>query len=363
MKIDLQSVDTTQFMIHQHIIDGNVLHLIQPQFIGCKWTQANKHLRSSVWDSDGNLVSAGFPKFTNWGENPDNFPVPTSLKDTTIVEKLDGSLLIVSKWKGKYILRTRGTVDATQLDNGHELEIFHEKLIKSITHDTPDTWNVSLLFEWVSPNQRIVLNYGDSPEWYMVGIVNHENYSLDSQKDLDMWATNHGFKRPVTYTFPTIEDLISNIEGWKGKEGVCVYSKNGQSIHKIKSLEYLTKHRFKSEATLENTLELYFSMGKPEYQEFEKKLIETFDYECFEMVRGFISTICDASKQVQNIVDGINVFVNNTLLHLPSRKEQAVKVISSYGNTNRSAFVFSILDRKSLNDDQLKKLFWQVLKK
>jgi hypothetical protein len=90
MKIDLLSIDTVQFYVNQHIIDGNVVYLVHPKNMGVKWTNDNIHLRSSIWDSDGNLVSASFKKFTNWGENPENFPVPESLKNTTVVEKLDG---------------------------------------------------------------------------------------------------------------------------------------------------------------------------------------------------------------------------------------------------------------------------------
>lgn len=350
-------------MVHPHVVDGQTLFLVQPQHIGAKFTQANKHFRSSVWDSDGNLVSAGFPKFVNWGENPENFPVPKSLKDTQVVEKIDGSLLIVSKWRGNYILRTRGTVDAHALDNGHELAIFERDILPKLPFDSGSTWEVSVLFEWVSPNQRIILNYGDQPEWYLVGVVGHTSYQLVEQETLDYYAKTFNFKRPPSYTFPTVEDLMKGVEQWKGKEGVVVYAPDGQNMWKIKALEYLTKHRFKSEATLENTLELYFSVGTPSYQEFERRLIEAFDYECFEMVRGFASSICDAHKDVQKIVAGMQKFVDEKLKPLPTRRDQAQLVLSSYAASNRSAMVFSLLDGKTLTNDQLKKLFWQVLKK
>ncbi len=372
MKINIAEIDLGSFMVHPHVVNGDVLHLVQPNHIGCSWTQANKHFRSSLWDDEGNLVSAGFPKFTNWGEKPEHFPVPTSLKGTTVVEKLDGSLLIVSKYKGHYILRTRGTSDATKLDNGAELEIFRQdylpRLVAFIENDCgkiQDTWEVSYLFEWTSPFQKIVINYGEQPEWYLVGAIGHTDYSLASQDMLDGLAQAASFKRPVTYTFPSVEELLANVELWKGKEGICIYSKDGQCIHKVKALEYLAKHRFKSEATLENTLDLYFSMDKPEYQDFEKKLSEAFDYECFEMVRGYVSVICDAAKEVSKIVEAMHGFVAMRLKSLPTRKEQALVVISSYGGeaNNRASMVFKLLDNRALTNDDLKKLFWQVLKK
>ena len=363
MKIDLDKVDRTQFMVHDHSLNGEIVHLIQPQHIGTQWRQDNKHMRSVVVNYEGEVISASFPKFTNWGENPDNFPVPNSLKNATVVEKLDGSTLIVSKYNGQYILRTRGTVDASTLANGHELELFKEKFLKSLTHDTPDTWNVSILFEWVSPINKIVLNYGDEPDWYVVGIVHHSDYSLYSQEDLDMWAKNKGFKRPATYTFSDVNDLLQNVDQWKGKEGVCVYSKNDQSIHKVKGAWYLALHHMKSElSNIEKVMDVWLEQGMPDYNTFYNYIFTTFDFELAEQIKGTISRIADGKKEVNKIVDGMNSFVNNRLRSLPSRKEQAQLVISSYGETNRASFLFKLLDGKSLGKEEYKKLMFQVLK-
>ena len=363
MKIEISSIDRTQFMVHEHSLNGEIVYLIQPQHIGTKWHQDNKHMRSVVVNYEGEVISAGFPKFTNWGENPDNFPVPTSLRNCTVMEKLDGSLLIISKYKGQYILRTRGTVDASTMANGFELELFKEKFLKSLTHDTPDTWNVSILFEWVSPINKIVLNYGDVPDWYVVGIVHHSDYSLYSQEDLDMWAKNKGFKRPATYTFTDVNDLLQNVEEWKGKEGVCVYSKNDQTIHKVKGAWYLALHHMKSElSNIEKVMDVWLEQGMPDYNTFYNYIFTTFDYELAEQVKGMISRIADGKKEVNKIVDGMNDFVNNRLRSLSTRKEQAQLVISSYGETNRASFLFKLLDGKSLGKEEYKKLMFQVLK-
>jgi hypothetical protein len=370
MKIDIQKVDLTQFMVHEHSLNGEIVYLIQPQHIGTKWTQDNKHMRSVVVNYAGEVISAGFPKFTNWGENPDHFPVPNSLNHCTVVEKLDGSLLIVSKYNGQYILRTRGTVDASTLANGHELEIFKErfkdglqKLVDdSPTWKSPDTWPLSLLFEWVSPINKIVLNYGEQPDWYLVGIVNHNDYSLATQSELDIWS-NLGFKRPPTYTFSGVEDLLKDVDQWRGKEGVVVYSKNDQMLHKVKGAWYLALHHMKSElSNIEKVLDVWLEQGMPDYQTFYNYIFITFDYELAEQCRGMISRICDAKKEVDMIVSGMNDFVNNRLKTLPTRKLQAEQVISAYGNTNRASFLFKLLDGKSLGKEEYKKLLFQVLK-
>ena len=366
MKIDISSIDRTQFMVHEHSLNGEIVHLIQPQHIGTKWTQDNKHMRSVVVNYAGEVISASFPKFTNYGENPEHFPVPTSLKNTTVVEKLDGSTLIVSKYNGQYILRTRGTVDASTMANGHELEIFKNAILKKLDElpvDFTGSWNYSMLFEWVSPINKIVLNYGDEPDWYLVGVVNHINYSLQMQDTLNEFARVADLKRPATYTFSSVQDLLKDVDQWRGKEGVVVYSKNDQMLHKVKGAWYLALHHMKSElSNIEKVLDVWLEQGMPDYQTFYNYIFTTFDFELAEQIKGTISRIVDGKKEVNKIVDGMNNFVNNRLRSLPSRKEQAQLVISSYGETNRAAFVFKILDNRPLGKEEYKKLLFQVLK-
>jgi hypothetical protein len=368
MIIEIQSIDRTQFMVHPHTLNNEVVWLVQPNHIGCSWKPNNIHFRSSVWDSNGNPVSLSFPKFPNLFEKPDVFPVPTNLKNAVITEKLDGSCLIVSKWRGVFILRTRGTVDATVLENGHELEIFKEKYLPILDKscNNADTWDTSFLFEWLtaSKDHTIVIKYDNVPEWVLTGAINHEDYSLYQQNVLDAFAKFSGFKRPETYTFDSVDELIDKVTDWKNAEGVVLYTNNGQTLHKVKSDDYKKKHAFKSNATLENTLDLFLTFGKPDYNEFKTKIGELYDWECVQMVTGHISNILDANKEVQKIINGMDRFVNDSVKTLPNRKEQAMKILSSYGTgSNRSGMVFTLLDGKCLTKEQELKLFWQVLKK
>jgi hypothetical protein len=367
MKIDISAIDRSQFMVHEHVVNGEVVYLVHPKNMGVKWTNDNIHLRSSIWDSDGNLVSASFKKFTNWGENPENFPVPESLRNACVVEKLDGSTLIVSKYKGNYILRTRGTTDAAKLDNGYELEQFKQTILPKLLDVhlvAGDTWKYSFLFEWVSPVNKIVLNYGDSPDWFLIGIIYHGDYSLIDQLTLDNLAWQHGLKRPTVYSFPTIEQLLKDVDAWKLKEGVVVYSNRDQMLHKVKGAWYLALHHMKSElASVEKVMDVWLDQNMPTYNAFYDYIATTFDFELAEQCRGTISNLCDARKEVDKIVAAMADFVESKVRCLPSRKEQAQLVLGSYGNTNRSAYVFALLDGKTLTKDQYKKLMFQVIMK
>jgi hypothetical protein len=362
MKIDISSIDRESFMVHEHIIYGEVVYLVQPKHIGAKWKNDNLHFRSSVWNYNGELISASFPKFFNWSEQPDLSPVPNSLKHCTVVEKLDGSTLIVSKYNGQYILRTRGTVDASTMANGFELELFKSTILNKL-QDNNDTWGYSIIWEWLSPINKIVLSYGDEPIWKLIGFINHINYSLAQQDMLDAMAKKYDLLRPEIYTFTDISDMLQIVDKWQNKEGVCLYSKNDQVIHKIKASKYLLLHHLKSElSSLEKVLDVWLEQGMPDYQTFYNYIFTTFDFELAEQIKGTISRICDAKKEVDLIVSGMNEFVNNRLKTLPTRKLQAEQVISAYGNTNRAAFLFKILDNRPLGKEEYKKLLFQVLK-
>lgn len=363
MQINLLDIDHDNFMVHPHEIAGEICYLVQPKAISAKWTHSTKIFRSSVWNAAGEPVSLSFPKFVNWGESPDVFPVPTSLKTCSLMEKLDGSTLIISYYKGTLITRTRGTVDASKIDNGYEIEYFKSEYPKAFAKETFEKFGeVSLLMEWVSPVNRIVIDYGAEPDIYLTGIVNHSDYSLFDQNQLDIVAPLIGVKRPKRYAFDSIKDMLTAVDAFNGVEGICLYSKGDQEIHKVKSAEYLAAHRMKSEVgSLDKVIDMWFTLKKPTYSEFENYFRTKFDFEIFSMCRGHVSLICEAWKEVLEIKAYMKQYADN-LKHL-SRKDAAQKILQAYGVTNRASFVFSYLDGKELSEEQDKKILYQVLKK
>lgn len=362
MKISFSNIDLDGFVIRPVEFFGGDAFLIFPQHIGVKFTQDNKIFRSSVWSTDGLLLSAGFPKFTNYGENPDNFPVPTSLKNCNILYKEDGSLAIVDYYKGKVNIRSRGTSSVTTIGNGQEwIDCFDELDILNLMENNS---NYSFLFEFVSPTYRIVLKY-DTPQYILIGAVNKDDYSLATQSQLDEWASEYKLVRPKRFSFSSLNELREKISEYKGIEGCCLYSKNDQVIHKIKSEEYLVKHRLKDElGSFERVVDFYFTQGRPNFHDFISAIEDTVDYETAQECLGDVSRICDGMKEVSKIIEGMNRFVSLMKEDLKmTRKEEARRIFESYGRTNRTSYVFKILDGKTLEDKEVKKLLYQVLKK
>ncbi len=348
-------------MAHNHMLFGEQFTLVQPNHISAKWTKDNLWLRSTLFDANGNAVSIGFPKFFNASESPHITPEPKSLENTTIVDKLDGSLLILSAYKGNIIARTRGTSNAETLANGNEIELFKSKYPELFDFVLKNE-GYTILCEWVTPSNKIVINYPE-PELYLIGMVNHLGPTLVKQDKLDEIARGViNIKRPNRYTFETLSQLKEAVKAFKGKEGVCLYYNGDQNILKIKGEEYLTLHRLKSElGSFERVVDYWFALGCLSYQETEAKLNETFDYEVFNLCRGDISRICSGWKEVEKIISSMRDKADS-LKNLP-RREAAAIILQAYGTTNRAGFVFSLLDGKQLDSEAKKKLLYQVLKK
>lgn len=364
MKIDLNSIDRNSFYVDEHIWNGELVYLVQPKQIGCEWSQSNKIFRSSVWNSFGELVSASYPKFFNFGEKPELSPLPKNLNGATIVAKIDGSTIIISKYKGQFIIRSRGTSNAYTLTTGAEMNVLKEKYPKLFQMDGHlETWNYSVITEYVSPNNQIVIHYPEV-DFILTGVIFHDDYSLMEQGALNHLAKSLDMPRPESFTFGSIEDLLANVDKWTDKEGVVLYCKNGQQLLKIKAAKYLMLHRMKSElGSIDKVIDVWAEQGYPDYNTFYNYITTTFDYELANQCQGHISNICDAYKEVVKIIDYMKKFVTPLMpINGITRKEAATKIFQAYGNTNRTSFAFQILDGKTLDKEAIKKLLYQCLK-
>jgi hypothetical protein len=371
VKIDLQSIDKESFMVHQHFVGEHECFLVQPIHFGVVWVKENLIYRSSLWDKDGHPVSLSFKKFFNWDEKPDIYPAPSNLTGAKLMEKLDGYTLNFSRYKGQTVIRTRGTVNARMQANGHEIDYLLQKYPKFATMlEQADTYDQSFICEWLSPTNRIVLNYGDEPDMKSIAVINHVDYTLAPQSVLDVYAENWDLPRPRTFSYNSVEEMKSAVEVLKDQEGLCVYYGNEQQIRKVKAATYLFLNRAKSEiSSVDKVIDVYIDWFMPRhtlsheptgYVEFFDYLTVKFDFEIATMATGHASRICDAMKEVHKIMNALFEFAA-ARMNIP-RNIAAKEILQAYGSTGRSAIIFKMLDRKTIGTDDYKKLLYQVLK-
>jgi hypothetical protein len=370
MRIDLSTLDLNSFNKKSIQFCGQDAWLVTPREMGCDWNQDNVIFRSSVWSLEGDLLSAGFKKFVNYGEKPDVFPVPTDLLNNTVLAKLDGSLLICDYVNGIHNFRTRGTADATLLDNGAEIEILKKKYPKVLDFMSRHP-ELTLLFEWVSAVNVIVLRYEDCPDIRLLGVVNKDDYSYILQSAVDFLALQMEVKRPEKYDFNTVDGMIHEVKSWEGREGVCVYYNDDQSIVKIKADDYLRLHRLKSAlGSLKAVAELYFSLVPlRSYDEFYKHVNDQFDFEIAESCKDNIRIITDRVATIDGLRLELSKYYDEVLFPINLKhgaangRKKVAEAIFSGPYKEYAPYLFNILSGKMFGVKEYEKIFWQMAEK
>ena len=362
MKINFSDYNFDGFVRREVKFCGKDAILIFPESIKTKFTHKTAIFRSSIWSKSGELLSAGAKKFTNWFENPGEFPDPVTIKNTDIRLKIDGSLAICENHNGQFNVRSRGTANATLLENGSDWMLLPEKYpkVKEFALSNPD---LTLLFEITTPNNKIVINYGDKIEFTFLGIVNKGDYSLWTQRELDIYAKQLCVPRPQRYSFSNFEEMFRFCEANKEIEGFCIYWDKDQRIKKLKTEWYRSAHRFLSElGSFEKVVDFYFVNGAVGFNSTIEILSNMVDFETVQQVMPDISKICDYMKEVDKIVEFMQNWVNENK-HRP-RKEIALDIQQKWGtSSNRTGMVFSLLDDKPLRVDSRKKLLYQCIER
>lgn len=349
------------FSFQEREIGGDLCVLITPKDITIKWDDNNKFYRSSIWRvSDGFPVSLGYRKFTNFQEQPSFEPVDNNSGYPIVVEKVDGSCIICSYYKGQFIVRTRGTFDAYEAfpNNAKELKQLIEfrqieKVCKLFVKDKQtDTLHFSIIFEYVSPNNQIVKRY-DKPDLYLTGIILHNDYSYEIQPRLDVFAKIHGnfipWKRPKTYELKLCAtDLSAFFKDFKDNtEGAVCYFNEGQTLKKMKTDWYLNLHHvrfaFRSPKLIlnyiiDNNL-INLSLTCDEFnQSVIDSLSNQFDYEIITYIKPSIELIC---KDVyEKVINKINIHKKY------------------YSLLPENALIKDVIDLIKSNSDIIESLIW-----
>lgn len=351
-----------EFNIKPCNIAGEVCFLITPKISGVKWNKHNLIYRSLIVDSLGNIISAGLPKFHDVGVHPEICELPKDLKYCRIVTKLDGSLIIVSKYKGEFIIRTRGTVSVLDsLATGLEIDcLVRQKYSQILGYSLKETWDFSLLFEYTTPNQQIVVNYGTEPELYLIGKVNHEDYSLAPQIILDDVALTLRMKRPEYYEFENLSQLFESVKAWKGKEGVVIYLPEQKGLLRLKSDWYQNLHQLRSNLTTETLADLWFTWNQPEFKEFEKLFTESWNEDAYNWAKKAICSLFDGIKEYRKILAHLKEKVESRK-HM-TRKDFAIAAKAEYGDTKKFSVAMSLFLGTPIKQEILKHILLQNAK-
>ena len=204
-----------------------------------------RECRGLIIDKNLNPVCVPFYKFGNYGEPyADNIDWFTA----KVEEKIDGSLIKLWNYGGKWIVSTNGTIFAHKANMGSDSdneineiktetaydnfgELFDEAATRFGLDINALKPQYTYMFELVSPYNRVVVPY-ESIDLYHIGT--RDNIS---QKEFEI---DIGIKKPKTYQCNNLNDLIEMASKLRYcEEGYVVKDANYRRI-KVKSPAYVS---------------------------------------------------------------------------------------------------------------------------
>ncbi len=332
-------------------------------------------LRSMHLRPDHSIISVGWPKFMNLGEGTDKYNVGVdrllaeSGKEMFATLKVDGSLLIRYVRDGKVCWRTRGSF-RVGVENSDEVGYFCRKYPELA--DPKLYPGQSMLFEWVSPRNKIVITY-DEPELFLIGGVDYDqdkpwwdaNCRLLSMSELETVSYDFGVELTNFYPLNTANDvtrLIDTIDDNTEIEGFVVRFDGCQQMVKLKTDHYRTLHALRSCLTTAMLIDLWLQWGRPSFSKYAELFDRAYDYECWQWAIGAVSCMYDGIKTTQKIYQHIREFVDaNIEMGKNCRRDFALLAQQKYDGLRLSA-CFTMLDGKEPSDDFWKKMILQNCK-
>lgn len=331
--IDLSSIDREQFDVR----DRDGLTLITPKKSKHVWQNHELHLRSLlVRRATGEVVSSGFPKFRNYGEDAqDDADFRKALSEGKIVftEKLDGTLIITDNIDGKAHFRTRGQFDLGDFEEPvmRLVKAKYPRLLEFLVKKEAICQRYSLLFEYTAPDNRIVIRY-EEPELHLIGVVDKRTLLVEPNWGfLRLLSDNIGVPLVRTYVLPhDFNMLMATVKKWNDREGVVarIHTRGPivgilptvgapyVKLLKIKTTQYLRLHAIKFR--LDGKVgKLCFLLGVRTLEDARQKLFDMgIDYETQEHiwpeVEKYVHDLNDLERRWKNFVSVVHTSANWT---------------------------------------------------
>ena len=285
---------------------------------GKLWNEVTLQTRGLILDANMNVVARPFGKFFNLEEHsPEELPqLPFD-----VFEKMDGSLGILYWIDDKPFIATRGSFESDQAIKA--TEILYRLYSHTFTYlDKSSTY----LFEIIYPQNRIVVDYGDIEDLYLLSRICNT-----TGKDLPIFD-NIGF--PIVKKY----DGINNLEVLRAieldnKEGFVIRFANGFRV-KMKFADYVRLHRVITNVS-NVTIWEYLSEEK-DFDELMEKVPDEF-YDWVKKIQADLT----------NEFNCILTECKSVFKKFESRKEAAM-----YFKTQKyPSILFSMLDDRIVDKD------------
>lgn len=248
----------TERQLSQAINDGLVTyqkHPTAPYRIYCYTPKAS--YTPGAWDNpavrycrglivdvpSGNVIARPFPKFFNYGQ--EGAPEIDPQEIIIVSGKMDGSLGIL------YHLPDGTPQIATKASFTSEQALWASEKIKGYKFvPRPD---LTLLFEIIYPENRIVVDYGAMEELVLIGAVHSSGVILSPYNARFHTAFIGLVTSYASISFQTalsiVQDVNRGVDEWNNEEGFVILDTVQNEMVKLKYDEYVRLHRIRTGMT------------------------------------------------------------------------------------------------------------------
>ena len=203
-----------------------------------------RECRGILFNNNGRIISRPFEKFFNLNEKQETSQslVDLSVKHH-IAEKVDGSLIRIFSTEPGGVLRfgtKRGETDIAADAERYARTVLGSEFMEWAR--TVVDCGFTPLFEWVAPQNRIVIDYDDEQ---LVLLAIRENITGEYVAELDKFGT---YMVPVAECIEYSDDingLIEAVSSFTDREGIVLYFPELNRRIKMKSDWYVNAHRAK----------------------------------------------------------------------------------------------------------------------
>lgn len=307
------------------------------------WNNVTLNCRGLILDGDFNVVARPFKKFFNYEEYLEKPHLQGQIPTNEIPHmflKYDGSMGIMYWLDNKPYIATRGSFVSEQAIRG--TKILHEKYPEFMDIDLRS--DVTILFEIIYPENRIVVDYQDREDLIQLAIIDNET-GRTSSNDYLGFPRAEEFRNVKLLSLDEIKQLDYN-----NQEGFVCYYPQADFRMKIKFQNYLQLHRIMTGVSSISLWE-YLKDGKDideiigkvpdEFYEWVKKTVRDIRY-------NYMTVQELAGKYFDNLYESRDG-------ELPERKEYAEWVKTK--DKPLWSILFAMYDKKDYSQ-----MIWKLIR-
>ncbi|PHS22261.1 MAG: hypothetical protein COA84_13975 [Robiginitomaculum sp.] len=312
-----------------------------------------RECRGLIFDDTGKLIRRPFHKFFNIGEREETMPRNLPMdEDYEIWEKMDGSMIAPFMLNGQVRMGTKMGLTDIAGDVEEWLKDQPDGAAKRAWINVHLRCGLTPLFEWVSPDNKIVLQY-DEASLVLLAIRNMET-GVYVPFETTLFETAKVYGATAGNTTDTLEayldvarqeiDREGDIYRWKDT-GHMVKGKNSWyvRIHKIK--DQIRTYRHVLAIILENDLDDI----KPELDKTDLDRVNKFEENFWE---GYYKKLYDIYGIVHSILKDNKIVLGG--VSTEDRKNIATVYLPNSKLTKKEyPYMFGMLDNKALPDQHM----------